>query len=85
MKCGWKDAGACESSLGLSVWFSVGPDISTDQTNHNENSAGLITNGYGHRIWNGYCYGGKEQNYILADVKYIFYIKKDPPCCFWSI
>lgn len=46
------------------IWLalSVGPDLSADQTNHNENSTGLVTHGHGHRVWHGHCYGGKRMN-----------------------
>ncbi len=44
------------------IWLAltVGPDLSVDQTNHTKNPTGLVTHGHSHRVWHGYCYGGKR-------------------------
>ncbi len=44
------------------IWLAltVGPDLSVDQTNHTKNTTGLVTHGHSHRVWHGYCYGGKR-------------------------
>lgn len=52
----------------------AGPDISSDQEDHTEDSPHLLPHGYCHRVGHGYRYGGKTelcQNYKITEIDFL--------------
>lgn len=64
--------------IALLMLLSVGPDISPDQTDHNENPTDLVAYGYSHRVWHGHCYGGKTITDTLSALIVTHHYKELP-------